>query len=39
MLTKHDITQGAGYLGQNAITWGQATALASHPAKYVNKAE
>jgi hypothetical protein len=24
MLTKHDVTQGAGLLGQNDNTWGQA---------------
>ncbi len=37
MLTKHDVTQGAGQVGQNDVIWGEANSTSV--TKFVNKAE
>jgi hypothetical protein len=37
--TKNDVIQWAGYMGQNAVTWGQANSTHMPPTKKENKAE
>jgi len=38
-MSTHDVTQGAGWQGQNDITWEEANSTGMPPTKFVSKAE